>query len=145
MSRARWEGSGLQNRDDRVRFSSDMRRIQICYNVCMAYKDPLDERAKEARRKHYYNNKEQYFKRNADKKTEMKEYLKKIKDVPCMDCGVKYPSYVMDLDHRNPIEKIANINQIISSLSWSKFFEEIAKCDVVCANCHRQRTHGLNS
>lgn len=106
----------------------------------MAYKDPLDERARESRRKHYYNNKEQYFERNKEKKRKMREYLRNVKDIPCMDCGVKYPSYVMDLDHRDPADKAGNIDQLINRGSWKKFLEEIDKCDVICSNCHRERT-----
>lgn len=106
----------------------------------MAYKDPLDERARAARRKHYQNNKEQYLARNKDKREKMISHLRNIKDVPCMDCGVKYPYYVMDLDHRDPAEKTENINQAIARGSWKKFLEEIDKCDVICSNCHRERT-----
>ena len=108
----------------------------------MAYKDPLDERARAARRKHYENNKEQYLERNKNKKIEMRNYLNKIKNVPCMDCGIQYPPYVMDLDHRDPEQKIDNVGRFISSGSWDKLIQEIEKCDVVCANCHRERTHG---
>ena len=61
------------------------------------------------------------------------------KDVPCADCGVKYPPYVMDFDHRG--DKVQGVAGM-----WSRSMEvllaEIAKCDVVCANCHRERTHG---
>jgi hypothetical protein len=106
----------------------------------MAYKNPLDERAKEARRKHYHNNKEQYLERNKKRKAEMIEHLRKVKDIPCMDCGIKYPYYVMDLDHREPENKSHNINQSIARGNWKKFLEEIDKCDVVCSNCHRIRT-----
>jgi hypothetical protein len=106
----------------------------------MGYKDPFDERARESRRKHYYNNKEQYLERNRKVKEKMTEHLREIKDVPCMDCGVKYPYYVMDLDHRDPSEKSGNINRILGNGSWKKFLEEIDKCDVVCSNCHRERT-----
>lgn len=107
----------------------------------MAYKDPLDERARAARRKHYENNKEQYYRRNAEKKQKMIEHLRSVKDVPCMDCGKKYPYYVMDMDHRDPALKEGGINAIINRGSWKKLLEEINKCDVVCANCHRERTH----
>lgn len=119
-------------------------RFQICYTIWMAYKNPLDERARAARRKHYENNKQQYLDRNAKKKTEMREHLIDIKNVPCMDCKISYPSYVMDLDHRDPADKVADINIVISSGSWKKFYAEIEKCDVVCANCHRERTHGID-
>ncbi len=63
------------------------------------------------------------------------------KSVPCADCGVRYPPYVMDFDHRNPAEKLGNIG---CGRKWGepRLRAEIAKCDVVCANCHRERTHG---
>lgn len=106
----------------------------------MAYKDPYDERAREARRKHYHANKEQYFARNAQKKIEMRKYLAEVKNVPCMDCNIKYPVYVMDFDHKDQSEKVANVGQIVLQGSWKKLYAEIEKCDVVCSNCHRIRT-----
>jgi hypothetical protein len=110
----------------------------------MAYKNPLDERARAARRKHYENNKGQYLERNKKRKAEMRDDLNKVIDVPCMDCGVKYPPYVMDLDHRNPQDKVDVIARLITNGSWEKFLAEIDKCDIVCSNCHRERTHNKN-
>ena len=62
------------------------------------------------------------------------------KDQPCMDCGNEYPSYVMDCDHRDPSQKLYSINDAAKRLSMQKLLDELAKCDVVCANCHRIRT-----
>lgn len=72
------------------------------------------------------------------------QIIKEAKSVPCMDCGVGYPSYVMDFDHRDPTEKIACVSELIKKKSERIIRNEIAKCDVVCSNCHRQRTHSSN-
>ena len=63
--------------------------------------------------------------------------LNELKDAPCVDCGVRYPHYVMDFDHVRG-EKVDSCARI----ALSKLEEEAAKCDLVCANCHRERTHG---
>lgn len=61
---------------------------------------------------------------------------------PCMDCGKSYPHYVMDFDHRDPSAKISEIaNMLKDCRPWVIILEEIEKCDLVCANCHRVRTH----
>ena len=70
-----------------------------------------------------------------------KQLIIHAKDVPCMDCGVRYPHYVMDFDHRDRDDKEYNLAAIHKSASVEKLMKEIAKCDVVCANCHRIRTH----
>lgn len=57
-------------------------------------------------------------------------------------CGKQFPHYVMDLDHRDPNEKVAAVAAIINRGSWRLLLAEIEKCDIVCANCHRERTHG---
>jgi hypothetical protein len=67
----------------------------------------------------------------------IREIIEAAKSVPCMDCGIQYPFYVMDFDHRDPSEKTINVG---TARSKSKTIEEIEKCDVVCANCHRERT-----
>ncbi len=110
----------------------------------VAYKDPLDPRAREARRKHYRSNKAQYLERNKKVRELRKKWLKEKKDVPCFDCGNKFPSYVMDFDHRDPKSKMGLVSRLVR-WSWKKLEEEALKCDVVCANCHRIRTYGLRS
>ena len=68
-------------------------------------------------------------------------YIKEIKERnPCMDCKVAYPYYMMDFDHVRG-RKQANVAELIGTLSKKRIDEEIAKCEVVCSNCHRIRTH----
>lgn len=63
------------------------------------------------------------------------------KSKPCADCGVLYPYYVMDFDHVRG-EKLANVSSMATGrFKVSDIDAEIAKCDVVCANCHRVRTY----
>lgn len=64
------------------------------------------------------------------------EYLK---EHPCVDCGESDP-IVLEFDHRDNVVKVANISAMIKHYGWAKIEEEIAKCDVRCANCHRRRT-----
>ncbi len=61
------------------------------------------------------------------------------KSVPCTDCGVMYPPRVMDLDHVRG-DKIGNVTSMVNAnASWDEIQTELAKCEVVCANCHRLR------
>lgn len=63
----------------------------------------------------------------------------KIKDVPCVDCGGKFPPECMDFDHLPGFIKSFKISAEINR-TWSKIEAEIAKCEIVCSNCHRIRT-----
>jgi hypothetical protein len=105
----------------------------------MAYRDPLDPRARKARLKHYYANKDQYAERNRTKRAEICKIIEEAKDRPCADCGIKYPYYVMQFDHVRG-EKKFGIGAARSCGSVRQILEEIAKCEVVCANCHAERT-----
>lgn len=70
-----------------------------------------------------------------------RQKVAQIKSQPCADCGVSYPWYVMDLDHVHG-EKVMDVSSMIDNgASWRRIEAEIAKCDVVCSNCHRIRTH----
>ncbi len=71
-----------------------------------------------------------------------RELLASLKSVPCADCGVEYPPYVMDFDHRDPATKSFSTGTDMHGVSRERLLAEVAKCDVVCANCHRERTHG---
>jgi hypothetical protein len=63
-----------------------------------------------------------------------------LKNGPCADCGGRFPSVCMDFDHRDPSTKVDNISTLASKGSWSSVLAEVAKCDLVCANCHRIRS-----
>jgi len=77
----------------------------------------------------------------AKQKAYLAQYLRDLKTkTPCVDCGINYPYYVMDFDHVRGV-KHANVMELVSTLSKKKIDEEIAKCEVVCSNCHRIRTH----
>lgn len=69
------------------------------------------------------------------------EYVKQIKNVPCMDCKNIYHYCVMDFDHRGEEEKVDNISAMCRNYSLKKVKEEIKKCDIICSNCHRIRTY----
>jgi hypothetical protein len=65
--------------------------------------------------------------------------LEQLKAVPCADCGVSYPRWVMQFDHVRGV-KLGNVAEL-ATLDMRKVLEEVAKCDMVCANCHAHRTH----
>jgi hypothetical protein len=75
----------------------------------------------------------------AEKYRNRRRRIEQIKNVPCADCGKTFAPQVMDFDHRDPKTKIADVAQMIMG-SWTAVTAEIAKCCVVCANCHRLRT-----
>lgn len=114
----------------------------------MAYKDPEDQR--KYARKHYLDNKELYkaraVKHNRATHARVRELVLKAKDIPCADCDMKYPSYVMQFDHLDPDGKLFNIaNWSGKRYSVARVLLEIAKCEVVCANCHAIRTYTRRS
>lgn len=55
-----------------------------------------------------------------------------------MDCGNRFPPECMDFDHRPGEIKLFGISASVQG--WQKMLDEIVKCDLVCANCHRIRT-----
>jgi hypothetical protein len=66
--------------------------------------------------------------------------VKALKNQPCMDCGGSFPPECMDYDHRDPSLKSFEIGRNRALTNWSRMEEELAKCDLICANCHRIRT-----
>lgn len=92
-------------------------------------------------RAHYESNKQYYLDKNERRRKELRQMIQDAKSVPCMDCGESYPYYVMDLDHRPNEVKLYEPSKLAGLGSKIKLLAEIAKCDVVCSNCHRIRTY----
>lgn len=103
----------------------------------MPYKDI--QKSREAIRRHYYKNKAYYLEKNNRRRQQLRDYVNEIKSsTPCTDCGLSYPYYVMDFDHLG--DKIDMISKLVKLGGTKKLQEELTKCEVVCANCHRIRT-----
>lgn len=81
---------------------------------------------------------------NEKKKYQLKlnEFEEYKKTLHCKKCGEK-KFYLLDFHHRNPDEKDFTIAEKIR-IPLDKLKKEIDKCDVLCANCHRE-WHYLNS
>jgi hypothetical protein len=106
----------------------------------MAYKNPEDQRA--ASKRHYEINKNHYLERNKRYRKELSAYVSEIKqETPCADCNKNYPSYVMDFDHLDGKDKLGIVSYFCTTGRVGAMKKEISKCEVVCANCHRERTH----
>jgi len=129
------------------------RKKKAGFNKNKAKKDGLQTHCRECSHKkfkdYYDNNKDAHkakvredrIKARKRNKGFLMEYLS---DKRCTDCG-EDDILVLEFDHlrdkKNDISRMVNAN-----ISLSAIKEEITKCDVVCANCHRRRTHKrLNS
>ena len=56
----------------------------------------------------------------------------------CIICGENHPA-CLDFHHVNPENKIESINYMVRhEYTWGEVLDEIAKCQLLCANCHRK-------
>lgn len=87
----------------------------------------------------HQRNKDKHISQIRARQRELIEEYQDSKMKPCMDCGfIPTVPEQMEYDHRE--NKLGTVSQLIRRGSISKTKEEINKCDLVCANCHRLRT-----
>ncbi len=83
------------------------------------------------------------------RKRRQREVLAYIQDIKlqrgCADCGYKEHAVALDFDHLPGHTKEHRIAVLAAGATRAKIDAEIAKCEVVCANCHRVRTHQRRS
>jgi len=97
---------------------------------------------KEIGRAHYLANRERYIELEAKRKKvrnekRMRLLIEYLRRHPCADCREADP-LVLEFDHL--FDKSFNVSNGFSGRRWEDVQAEMAKCDVVCANCHRRRT-----
>lgn len=91
--------------------------------------------------------KEKNIERTRDRRYTIAKYIQQVKqDAACADCGENYPYWIMEFDH------LGDKSFMISSFrgvgaTLAQVVEEIEKCEIVCSNCHKDRTYvrSLNS
>ncbi len=94
-------------------------------------------------RKTYLNNKEKINKRSSiaqRKRTQINRQFiwDYLKEHPCKNCGIDDPE-VLEFNHINLNDKIANVSFLVKK-SIKVLINEIKKCEILCANCHRKHT-----
>lgn len=103
------------------------------------YKDPEEQREYQRKwvEKKRKSNKEEMIKQTKDRKRRRREKLIEYKKTQkCSKCG-EDRWYVLDFHHNG--EKDKAISTLVSGgYSWKRVEEEIKKCIVLCANCHRE-------
>ena len=113
----------------------------------MPIKDPELRRQymKEYQKKHYQKNKKAYKEKakayNRNQRKWGRDFITRVKRMyGCVDCGISNP-IILEFDHVRG-SKVNNVADMVNqSYSLATIKEEIRKCEVRCANCHRIQTH----
>lgn len=73
----------------------------------------------------------------------IKTFIRNLKETtPCVDCEELHPYYKMQFDHLPEYEKLFTIAKFYNyTMDLVVIINEIRKCELVCANCHTDRTH----
>jgi len=88
----------------------------------------------------YKKNPDKFAKWSKSRRLEVREKVfTYLLDHPCVECGER-DIVVLEFDHRTQTTKKFDVMSATHGHSWKTILEEIKKCDVVCANCHKRRT-----
>ena len=86
---------------------------------------------------HYQENKGYYAQKFKDYYRQRADALNKIKmDSGCKHCGFNAHPAALEFNHIDPNTKCGNIAEKLTAWSWEKIMDEVAKCEVLCSNCH---------
>lgn len=100
------------------------------------------EAHKVSNRKHYAKNRDKVMAAVAKKKQEKNQFYQEYKStLSCSNCGFSHPA-ALDFHHTNPEEKELSVATMQNrGYGKARILAEIAKCVVLCANCHRILHH----
>ncbi len=96
----------------------------------------------EALKKYYQTNKERFREHNKNNRKKSREYIQEAKKGKCCSrCGWSEHPCALDFHHTDPSTKHKDIAVMAQTYSIKQIQEEIDKCILVCANCHRILHH----
>lgn len=76
--------------------------------------------------------------RSQKRRRKNKELLVEYKGGKCEICGYNKNTHALDFHHIDPNTKEFTISRLIANKSLEKIKQEVDKCKLVCANCHRE-------
>lgn len=94
--------------------------------------------SRENSRKHYLANKSRYLRRIRNRRLQLRAWLRSFKSLlKCGHCGENHPA-CLAFHHNDPSKKEVSVSHAINICKWGipRIKAEIAKCTVLCANCH---------
>ena len=121
-------------------FRTNRRSCKKCENAYCRQHHANNKDHANARNKRWKINNAEHVKTYKDARyAERRDFIDAAKSKPCIDCGGVFPPCVMDFDHVRGTKKFQIAWSLNSNLD--KIQAEMNKCELVCANCHRIRTH----
>lgn len=127
-----------KNEKEKEEFNKNKTKKDGYQNICKIC-------SREKSKKFYNDNVETQrvviYKQKKDRKKESRQKVNEYLSFhPCLDCK-NNNIIVLEFDHRDRSKKHKAISEMVATgYAWSKIKEEIDKCDVRCANCHRIKT-----
>lgn len=77
-----------------------------------------------------------------ERRRRLHEWNNQIKSAtPCADCGRSFHPVAMAWDHLPGSEKVTEVSNLVRAGKTLQARKEIAKCELVCANCHAVRSY----
>jgi hypothetical protein len=109
----------------------------------MPYKDPEVRKNKQKvyAAKHYKRNTEEIKATTKEKRSSQRKEWRAYKaTLYCTKCGFNH-SAALDFHHVDPSTKTDSVNKLVTDGRYKAALEEVKKCVVLCANCHRIHHH----
>lgn len=75
------------------------------------------------------------------RRRKIKQQAVDYKGGKCQQCGYDKCVGALDFHHRDPSEKDFSIAALGNCRAWEVVKKELDKCDLLCANCHREVHH----
>jgi hypothetical protein len=110
----------------------------------MPYKDPNDPRKraslKRSSARYYEDNRQKAIQANSIVRKKKREAWQAFKQgLKCEHCGFSHPA-ALDFHHVDRTNK-KSVNQLAGNGMYKQAIQELKKCMVLCANCHRIHHH----
>jgi hypothetical protein len=126
-------------------FHKDSTKKDGLYSSCKSctYSYSSSQTRLERGRAHDKVRRSEVIKRNKARALGHKLKLIEMHGGRCLDCNQVWPPFVFEFDHRDPSLKEFNVSGANLNFRFDRLVVEANKCDLVCSNCHRLRTHRM--
>ncbi len=125
----------LQEEDFNFKNKNQNKRSTICRECQKVQK-------RNSYHKHKEETKDAFKKRRELHRKVVREYASTLKVEGCIVCGEKEIS-CLDFHHKDPTQKEYNIANMFHTGNRKNIEEEVEKCVILCANCHRKHHAGV--